>query len=193
MIYLLILISVIVVGVALVIRQRRQNKPVIEHNPFNTVAYLQTSFESGENASESELSPPKQGMLPYNVLIVDDQPAIRLLLRELFELEGVTVYEAPNGRTAIQQVRRNRVDFILLDLKMPDMDGIEALREIRTFNSSVQVAMITAYGDPEKLETAKKLGTLAFFTKPFDIEYVKDFVMVRLKQEAEQGRAGDVS
>jgi CheY-like chemotaxis protein len=127
------------------------------------------------------------------VLIVDDQPAIRLLLRELFELEGVTVYEAPNGRTAIQQVRRNRVDFILLDLKMPDMDGIEALREIRTFNSSVLVAMITAYGDPEKLETAKKLGTLAFFTKPFDIEYVKDFVMVRLKQEAEQGREGDVS
>lgn len=117
---------------------------------------------------------------PFSILIVDDQAAIRMLLCEMFELEGLQVYEACNGRMAIEQVRQNKIDFILMDVKMPDMDGFTALTEIRSFNSEVRVAMITAYGDSDKLDQAKQLGTLAFFTKPFDIEIVKSFVLRNL-------------
>ncbi|MBW7477526.1 response regulator [Paenibacillus oenotherae] len=117
---------------------------------------------------------------PFAILIVDDQAAIRMLLREMFELEGIFVYEAANGMSAIEQVRQNRIDFILLDVKMPDMDGFEALSQIRCFNSEVKVAMITAYGASDRMEQAKQLGTLAFFTKPFDIEIVKSFVLSHL-------------
>ncbi|MBW7455921.1 response regulator [Paenibacillus sepulcri] len=136
------------------------------------------------------MPPPKPGTLPYSILIVDDQSAIRRLLRELFELEGLTVYEAPHGRTAIEQVEQNPIDFILLDLKMPDMDGIEALLEIRKFRPTIKVAMITAYGDPDKIDMAKQLGVLAFFTKPFDIELVKRFVMSEMQVSSDSGLEG---
>ncbi|MBB3110320.1 CheY-like chemotaxis protein [Paenibacillus phyllosphaerae] len=114
------------------------------------------------------------------VLIVDDQPAIRMLLREVFELEGIEVYEAPHGRTAIELIKRTRIDFVLLDLKMPDMDGITVLREIREVNKFVKVAMITAYSDPLQRDEAVRLGVLTQFTKPFDIGNVKNFVLSKL-------------
>jgi CheY-like chemotaxis protein len=186
MVYILILLLLIIIAILLVMRSRR-NKPGFQsgsrHAPF--APHPEPVFGPADKQSESDFKPVVQGNLPYSVLIVDDQPAIRMLLRELFQIEGVTVYEAPHGRLAIEQVRRNQIDFILLDLKMPDMDGIDALKQIRTFNSHVKVAMITAYGDPDKLEAAKRLGTLAFFTKPFDIEYVKNFVMAKLREEAD--------
>jgi len=193
MIYILILLPVFTIAIALIIRTKLRER---SNNAFSmertgTVVKLQQEppFAAvGETEPEFALDPVIKGASPYSILIVDDQPAIRMLLRELFEIEGITVYEAPHGRTAIEQVRKNRIDFILLDLKMPDMDGIEALKEIRTFDNNVKVAMITAYGDPDKLETAKRLGTLAFFTKPFDIEYVKSFVMSKLRpDEKEEG------
>ncbi|CAH1203383.1 Protein-glutamate methylesterase/protein-glutamine glutaminase [Paenibacillus plantiphilus] len=128
-----------------------------------------------------QAAPPKSGDMPPRILIVDDQAAIRMLLCEMFELEGLQVCEASNGRMAIELVRQIPIDFILMDVKMPDMDGFETLTEIRSFNSTVKVAMITAYGDSDKLELAKQLGTLAFFTKPFDIEIVKSLVLSSLR------------
>ncbi|MBB3070581.1 CheY-like chemotaxis protein [Paenibacillus baekrokdamisoli] len=179
---------IIVIVLALVIRQRqhKQNKPVMEREPLHSITYIQP-----ENKRKVELSPTSVGNSPFSVLIVDDQASIRLLMRELFELENITVYEAPHGRTAIEQVQQHPIDFILLDLKMPDMDGIEALREIRKIDPSVMVAMITAYGDPDKLEAAREMGVEAFFTKPFDINHVKEFVMSSLMEKDK--REGEVS
>ncbi|WP_274650701.1 response regulator [Paenibacillus humicola] len=128
----------------------------------------------------SKPDPAQKGALPCGVLIADDQRAIRMLLRELLELGGLTVYEASNGRSAIEQARNKGIGFILLDLKMPDMDGIEVLEAIRAFRPDVKVAMITASSDPDKQEAANRLGVRAFFTKPFDIEYVKSFVISEL-------------
>ena len=190
---LLLLLAAAVVIIAIRWRRNvRSGRHVENMQPDQTVGLTPAPpFETEHNMNEELLAPPKRGILPFSVLIVDDQPAIRMLLRELFELEGVTVFEAAHGRMAIEQVRREAIDFILLDLKMPDMDGIDALRQIRSFNNKVKVAMITAYGDPDKLEAARELGTLAFFTKPFDIESVKEFVMSRLaaKKENNQGAA----
>ncbi|MFC4101138.1 response regulator [Paenibacillus xanthanilyticus] len=117
---------------------------------------------------------------PPTVMIVDDQTAIRMLLREVFELEGLRVFEFSHGKSAVETLKQKRVDYILLDLKMPDMDGIEVLTAIRAHNRTVDVAMITAYGDPLKLDAARKLGVTTFFTKPFEIDDVKQSVLARL-------------
>lgn len=159
----------------------------VEHIQAEPMQKLLSHTRKDRDASECQLelpnntAPPKSGDMPPRILIVDDQAAIRMLLCEMFELEGLQVCEASNGRMAIELVRQIPIDFILMDVKMPDMDGFEALSEIRSFNSSVKVAMITAYGDSDKLELAKQLGTLAFFTKPFDIEIVKSLVLSSLR------------
>ncbi|EXX87740.1 hypothetical protein BG53_03485 [Paenibacillus darwinianus] len=119
---------------------------------------------------------------PRHILIVDDQPAIRMLLAELFQAAGLIVHEASNGRAAIETFRSEPVDFVLLDLKMPDMDGIAALRVIRTMSEHVEAVMISAYGDSEKIEAARKLGVRQFFTKPFDIEKLRDYVLRQLNE-----------
>jgi len=188
MIYLLIGILAIVIVILLIFFQQRRlerHKPIITNEPlFEFSPPFNPPIETGEDFSEDMQLLQKEGIQSeYTVLIVDDQPAIRMLLRELFELEGLAVYEAPQGRTAIELVKRAPIDFILLDLKMPDMDGIEVLRAIRQINTDVHVAMITAYGDPDKLDAAKQLGVLASFTKPFDIDIVKKFVMAKMKSE----------
>jgi CheY-like chemotaxis protein len=120
---------------------------------------------------------------PAHILIVDDQPAIRMLLAEVFHTAGFQVYEASNGSSAIETFRDNSIDFVLIDLKMPDMDGIEALKVIRSLDADVEAVMISAYGDAEKIEAARRLGVHKFFTKPFDIEKLRDYVMNQLEQQ----------
>ena len=194
MIYLFILLPIlgVVLAIAIRLRQRSQHKPIIERESVPSITSIQSAAGSKSDVRRRpDLMPTSLGSSPYSVLIVDDQFAIRLLMRELFELENVTVYEAPHGKTAIELVQHLPIDFILLDLKMPDMDGIEALREIRKLDPDIMVAMITAYGDPDKLEAAKQMGVKAFFTKPFDIDHVKKYVMDILRER--EKREGEVS
>lgn len=183
---MLLLILAAVLALAIRLRQRKRNKPIIERTPFHSISHIQS-----ESKRKAEFSPTSVGTSPYSILIVDDQSAIRLLMREIFELENITVYEAPHGKAAIEQVLYHSIDYILLDLKMPDMDGIEALREIRKIDPTVMVAMITAYGDPDKLEAARELGVQSFFTKPFDIGHIKKFVMSKLMEKDK--RKGEIS
>ncbi|MDQ8733706.1 response regulator [Paenibacillus sp. LHD-38] len=105
----------------------------------------------------------------HNLLIVDDQYAIRMMLSELFIAQGMVVFEAANGDAALEICRNQVLDCILLDLKLPDMDGIEILREIRSLTVDVPVVLLTAYAAPEKMEDALTLGISHCFTKPFDI------------------------
>ena len=120
---------------------------------------------------------------PAHILIVDDQAAIRMLLAEVFQTAGLHVHEASNGRAAIDAFRDHSIDFLLIDLKMTDMDGIEALRVIRSIDADVEAVMISAYGDAESIEAARKLGVHKFFTKPFDIEKLRDYVLNQLEQQ----------
>lgn len=154
------------------------NRPIQENRPtFDDLAG--SNGDGGDHAAIEGL-PAMEENGPPTVMIVDDQTAIRMLLREVFELEGVRVFEFSHGKSAIETLKQKRVDYILLDLKMPDMDGIEVLTAIRAYNRTVNVAMITAYGDPLKLDAARKLGVTTFFTKPFEIDDVKQSVLAQL-------------
>ncbi|GFN34013.1 response regulator [Paenibacillus xylaniclasticus] len=107
------------------------------------------------------------------VLIVDDQNGIRVLLMEVFSSEGYTTFQASNGKLALEIVCSERPDLVLLDMKIPGMDGLEILRHIKTFDASIKVIMMTAYGELDIIKEATELGALMHFTKPFDIDEMR--------------------
>ena len=118
-----------------------------------------------------------------SILIVDDQAGIRLLLSEVFQNEGLTTYTASNGLEALQIFEEKQLDCILLDIKMPGMDGIEILNTIRKTNEYIPVYMMTAYGEQDLIDMANKLNVVKFFTKPFNIFEVRDSVLNLLLQK----------
>ena len=98
--------------------------------------------------------------------MVDDERAIRRLLRMYLTDAGFTVAEAPSGEEAIEQVRRGGIDLVLLDLMLPGMDGYEVCRRLREVGS-VPVIMVTARSDEANRITGLELGADDYVTKPF--------------------------
>jgi two-component system response regulator (stage 0 sporulation protein F) len=117
------------------------------------------------------------------ILIVDDQYGIRILLTEVLEKEGYEVFQAPNGLTALEIVREKQPHLILLDMKIPGMDGLEILRHIRVDEPDLKVIMMTAYGELDLIKEAMALGALTHFTKPFDIDELRKTVNSELHVE----------
>jgi two-component system response regulator (stage 0 sporulation protein F) len=103
------------------------------------------------------------------VLVIDDQPGIRRLLMEVLTEEGYVVATAANGYEGVQKAKELSPALILMDMKMPGMDGIETLRELKRLGQSYRVIMMTAYGELELVTQARELGAYAYITKPFDI------------------------
>lgn len=114
------------------------------------------------------------------ILVVDDQYGIRLLLQEVFSKENVHIFQASNGKQALDIIQTEKPDLILLDMKMPGMDGLELLRRLRKFNTEAKVIMMTAYGELDMVAEASRLGALTHFTKPFDIEELRTEVLKQL-------------
>lgn len=129
-------------------------------------------------------------MAKKKVLIVDDQVGIRILLVEVFSVEGYDTYRASNGKTALQIVRDNRPDLVLLDMKIPGMDGLEILKKIKEHDASIKVIMMTAYGELAMIREATDLGALMHFTKPFDIDELRMAVNHELQKPANRMTAG---
>lgn len=117
-----------------------------------------------------------------NVLVVDDQLGVRRLLFETFREEGHHVEMAGNGTEALQVLKNFNPDLILMDMKMPELNGIDTLRQIRTFDKSVGVIMMTAYGDAQNMEQAQELGVIHYMSKPFDLFELRDRVRAILKK-----------
>lgn len=124
------------------------------------------------------------------VLVVDDQVGIRVLLVEVFSTEGYETYQASNGKAALQIVREKRPDLVLLDMKIPGMDGLEILKQIREFDPSIKVIMMTAYGELAMIRKATDLGALIHFTKPFDIDELRAAVNHELQHPKDRMKAG---
>ncbi|MEK5079220.1 response regulator [Solibacillus sp. FSL W7-1436] len=110
------------------------------------------------------------------ILIVDDQQGIRMLLNEVFKKEGFTTYLAANGFDAIKIAHENALDCVLLDMKIPGMDGLEILERLKQDNPELPVMMMTAYVEQHMMDRANELGVVKYFTKPFNIFEVRDEV-----------------
>ncbi len=108
----------------------------------------------------------------YRILIIDDDPEIREVLSDILKAEGFFPIEASRGHEALNLVRTMKTDLALLDLKMPDMDGNETLREIRKIDPAMPIIVITAHGDVSTAVAAIKLGATDFMLKPPDFDHL---------------------
>ena len=102
------------------------------------------------------------------ILIVDDNTDMQFLLSNILREEGYEIFSAGNGLRAIQEAERHRPDLVLLDIRLPGMNGLEVLEKLKKIDSELLVIMITAFGDVKSAVTAMKNGAYDYITKPFD-------------------------
>jgi two-component system response regulator HydG len=108
-----------------------------------------------------------------SVLVVDDDPAHLTMLRTLLTGWGHEVYEADDGLKAIQKVRERAFDLILMDIRMINVSGLEALAEIKAYNPAIPVIIMTAYSSVETAVEALKKGAYDYLTKPLDFDELR--------------------
>ena len=122
-------------------------------------------------------------MVVRTVLVVDDEPGIRTVLRSYLEADGFAVEEAGDGVAAIAVVRAREPDLVLLDVMLPGVDGVEALRQLRTF-TDVPVIMVSARAEEVDRLVGLSLGADDYVTKPFSAREV----VARVKTVLRRGR-----
>lgn len=109
-------------------------------------------------------------MAKKSILVVDDEASHRMMLKAHLNEEGFDVIEASDGQEAIDLVGRYFYDLILMDIRMPVMDGVEALTRIKKISPAIPVIMMTAYGSIDSAVEALKTGADDYLTKPLDMD-----------------------
>src|ERR1700726_2921054 len=125
-------------------------------------------------------------MSSATILVVDDDSQIRRVMRNALSSHGYTIIEARNGEEALKKVRAERLDLIILDLNMPDMDGIEVCREIRVV-SNLPIIMLTVRSAEKDKVTALDAGADDYVVKPFGI----DELLARIRSALRRYAPGD--
>lgn len=120
----------------------------------------------------------------YSILIVDDQKGVRRLLEEIFKKDGWAVSTAVDGSEAVEMALQIQPDIILMDMKMPNMNGLEASQKIIEQNPNLSIIMMTAYGEMEVVRAALESGVKKCITKPFDIIFLRDMVNALVEEQA---------
>jgi two-component system chemotaxis response regulator CheY len=111
------------------------------------------------------------------VLVVDDALFTRKVLREILEAEGCEVIEASSGKDAVDKFHLEHPDLVLLDVSMPDMDGLTALRAIKEADGNAKVVMVSAMGQTGTVKEALNLGACDFVVKPFRPHQIRELIV----------------
>jgi DNA-binding response OmpR family regulator len=106
------------------------------------------------------------------ILVVDDEPSVGEVLSEFFTSKGYEVITASGGLEGLSKAEKHRPDVILLDVRMPDLDGITVLRRIREVNPWVGILMMSGNSDTEAAKETLQLGAFDYILKPFDFDYL---------------------
>ena len=101
-----------------------------------------------------------------NILVVDDEPVARQSLSEILRLEGYAVNSVPNGQAAVEYVRTHPVDLMIVDLRMPGMDGLEVVQVVNQVSPETEVVLLTAFGTTESAIQALRLRVHDYLLKP---------------------------
>jgi len=115
------------------------------------------------------------------ILVVDDEQGILDFFEKALNREGYEVRTALNGQAGIKKLHDEKPDLVILDIKMPGIDGIETLRLMKKWDKDVKVLMLTAYGTLDSAKEALTLGATDFITKPFKLDYIKEVIKESLK------------
>lgn len=110
------------------------------------------------------------------VLIADDALFTRKVLREILEAEGCEVIEATDGREAVNKFQTEHPDLVLLDVSMPEMDGLAALCAIREIDANAKIVMVSAMGQSSTVQEAVKSGACDFIVKPFRPHQIRELI-----------------
>lgn len=111
-----------------------------------------------------------------SILVVDDEENARIALSKILSREGYAVASASNGFEALNYLRGKDVDLVITDINMPEMNGMEFLRELGRFHPATNVIMITAYGEVESYIEAMDLGVFEYINKPVKIDELKKII-----------------
>jgi CheY-like chemotaxis protein len=119
-------------------------------------------------------------MRPGKVLVVDDDPEVRLVLVEFLSNRGYDVTAASGGAEAVAIIETTKPDLVLLDVAMPDMDGLETLKRIVAIEPALAVIMVTANADIGMTSKLLGLGAVDYVPKPFDLDYLDQAVSTQV-------------
>ena len=112
-----------------------------------------------------------------NILVVDDAAFMRMMIKDILTKNGFNVVgEAENGLVAVDKYKELQPDLVLMDITMPEMDGIQALKKIREFDSAAKVVMCSAMGQQAMVIEAIQSGAKDFIVKPFQADRVIEAV-----------------
>ncbi|OGS22764.1 MAG: hypothetical protein A2252_10590 [Elusimicrobia bacterium RIFOXYA2_FULL_39_19] len=114
------------------------------------------------------------------ILVIDDEPDIVIVLGQYLAKEGFKVFTAHTGKQGIEKIKENEIDMVLLDIAMPVMDGIETLKNIKEIKPEMNVIMITAYHDADKVVQTFRLGAFDCIFKPIDFKYLRKSLFAKL-------------
>ena len=114
------------------------------------------------------------------VLIVDDEPEVRQVLQEFLAGRGYDVLVAESGSAALAALGADQPDLVLLDVAMPDMDGVETLRRIVALQPTMPVIMVTANADIATTSKLLAMGAVDYIPKPFDLDYLDQAVSIQV-------------
>ena len=119
-------------------------------------------------------------MRPGKILVVDDDPEVRMATRDFLASKGYEVAVAEGGREALRMIEASPPDVVLLDVAMPVMDGMETLRRIVATHPAMPVIMVTANADIEITSKVLQLGAADYVPKPFDLDYLDQAISIQL-------------
>jgi two-component system KDP operon response regulator KdpE len=135
---------------------------------------------------------------PLRILVIDDEPAILRFLRAGLATQGYVVSEGGTGQAALDAVRRRAADLLVLDLGLPDIDGLEVIRQLRTGGAALPIVVLSSRGEEGAKVAALDLGADDYITKPFGIDELLARIRAaqrhKLQQQGERAifRAGDL-
>lgn len=125
--------------------------------------------------------------MKYSILIADDDDSIRFVLTKALQKEGAHIFTARNGKETVDLLRSEPIDVILLDIFMPDADGLDLIETLQEINPNASIIIITAHGTTQTAIEAAKRRAYDYITKPFDIKDVSTLV-ARAGAAADQAR-----
>ncbi len=114
------------------------------------------------------------------ILVVDDEPEVGELLADFLGLQGYQAITAVRALDGLEKVKSEKPDLVLLDIMMPEIDGLECLRRIRKMSPETIVIIISGIKDEKIAKDAIRQGAYDYIAKPFDLDYLKDNVLGRL-------------